>query len=193
MPRLSILRNYYAERFTPVPWLILPFVMGFFLVGFNLSIFRCALFLLSGLLFFRLFDDLMMKSWDERSFKRRDYFDKEVDLKKLLVYPFSFYLFLTAFYLGIQGTVLTVFFILWSLTLYRWLLGKRTSLFISLLKYPFLCCLWMNSLQNPWPWVITSFFLAHELMSEKLLRIRPELFYGFVTLILGVKIFLDQN
>lgn len=169
MSGLLILRNYYFERFTPYPWMIVPFIFSFILWGsLDRNFLETALYLLGSLPYYRLLDDIMMRKWDANSIKQRSYFTQVDDLKKMIFLPLALYLALTFYLYGQFAVLISLAFLGLSLALYRWLDGTKMSLFISILKYPLLGYLCLHNSFNHWASVASFLFLYHEVVSEKM-------------------------
>lgn len=168
MPRLITLGHYYQERFTFFPWMIVPFILSFLLWGnLKADFLISSIFVLISLLFYRLLDDIMMRKWDEASLKRRPYLTKLDEIKNLIFLPLILYLVLTGYLYGREAVLWTLVFLILSLSLYRIFMGNRLSLFVSILKYPFLSYLCLYQTSNSWMFLATFLFLYHELVSEK--------------------------
>jgi len=178
--------KYYQERFKPIPWLLIPFLLLFFNYSNILSIiYLCILYLYitSQLCFFRLFDDLNMLSYDKNCNKDHKYYNNISDLKKLLVLPLALSQLFTFCIFNLISTVATLIFITICFSLYKILKNHKLSSLISILKY-----FWLSYLINQgfsW-WVLTTFilFLIYELIEEKIITLKPLFFqYLFITAI----------
>lgn len=190
MPRLKykILVSYYKERFKPIPWLIIPIILVIFSVSkIEVSIIINYLYFLNALLFYRLFDDLMMIDFDLKNKGHRSFHENGAELQILVFLPLVVYLAHTFLVYKSQATIYSIAFIILQLFLYSTLRLNQMSQFISILKYFFLPLVFI-SWNSPWPYLSFSLFLLHELISEKYIHVNLKIFYGLFASILLLKL-----
>jgi hypothetical protein len=166
---LRILGNYYKERYTLLPWVILPFYMAYIIADSRNVFFLAVLLFSTSLPFFRLFDDLFMSPLDIMNNKKHSYLNHLPCLKKMSLLPFSLCLLSVFSLLGSTATLLILAVVLVSIILYQVLSQSPFSLFISLLKYPVLGTLCTNYTITSWIIYLSLAFLCSELLEEKII------------------------
>ena len=163
------------ERFSPLPWLILPIVYLLFSIESyeQISIFKLVYALLF-LLSFRLFDDLMCISYDMKHSESRFYY-QEIYKRDLIIFnTFFFLILLGSIYFTFNEAVLFlhvgVIFIFFSL--YRVLKESKWILLISILKYPILIYSLGDGFNSSLYWALAIFviLLLKELMDENFIK-----------------------
>ncbi|MFZ4713831.1 MAG: hypothetical protein ACOYL6_08980 [Bacteriovoracaceae bacterium] len=145
-------------------------------------------YLLIALLFYRLFDDVMMEKYDRSQHKTSAYLNHIPELKKLLILPLGLYLTLTFIIFGLASTLLTSGFLAINLALYHLLKETKLSLFISILKYLFLGYICLSQM-TIWIMVCFALFLFHELVSEKFLPLPKVLSFSLFFITIGLRLF----
>ena len=131
MSGVKVLSAYYVDRFKIFPWLVIPMLMSFLIEA---QVGALSFYILISLLFYRLFDDIMMSSYDQIVKGKRNYHFHLNELKKMLWFPSCLYLLLTYQMFGVDGLAMSLVFMVLCLNLYRYFENSKIQ-YLSILSF----------------------------------------------------------